>query len=131
MKHTKIDYINYRITRAEEALKDAKTLAEIESWNSCVNRLYYACFYVVSALLLDLDIQPKTHKGIKINFLKHFIKSGKIDKYFGKLYSDLNDWRGEGDYADFIDFDKEMVLPLIPETEKFIKKINNKIKYYE
>lgn len=128
MKFTKVDHINYRISRAEEALKDAKALAEIESWNSCVSRLYYACFYVVSALLLDLDLQPKTHKGMKVNFLNHFIKPGKINKDMGKFYTNLHDWRGESDYADFIDFDGEMVLPLIHETEKFIKEIQSKIK---
>ena len=131
MEYKKKDYIIYRITRADDALKDAITLAEKERWNSCVNRLYYACFYIVSALLLDIDIQPKTHKGIKINFLNHFVKTDMINKKYGKFYSDLHDWRGEVDYADFVDFNKDMVLPLIPDTEKFIEQIKLKIKYYE
>ena len=127
MEHTKADYIEYRIGRSEEAFKDAKLLAGNESWNSCVNRLYYACFYVVSGLLLDIDIQPKTHKGIKINFLMHFVKTEKIDKNLGKFYTNLHDWRGEGDYADYVDFNKTMVFPLIAETEIFINTIKNLI----
>jgi len=45
------DCLNYRIQRSFETFKDAKLLAEHKSMNSCVNRLYYACFYAVSAIL--------------------------------------------------------------------------------
>ena len=41
--------IQYRLVRAEEAYHDAQILAQSGSWNSCVNRLYYSCFYAVSA----------------------------------------------------------------------------------
>lgn len=44
--------INYRIERALEVLKDARTLANAGGWNSCINRLYYSCFYAITALLL-------------------------------------------------------------------------------
>jgi|GEM_PF-3812847 len=33
------DYINYRLSRAENTLNDAKILAKSNSWNSCGNRL--------------------------------------------------------------------------------------------
>jgi uncharacterized protein len=46
------DLVLYRMTRADESLEDARILAKAERWNACVNRLYYACFYGVSALLV-------------------------------------------------------------------------------
>ena len=52
--------------------------------------------------------------------MSEFIKTGKIEKDFGKLYSDLFDWRQEGDYSDFVLFDEELTLPLIQKSEKFI-----------
>jgi uncharacterized protein len=114
------DYIKYRLKRASDTLADAKLLADNGSWNSSINRLYYACFYAVSALLFSQSIEAKTHKGIRIKFMSEFIKTGKFDKDFGKLYSDLFDWRQEGDYSDFVQFDKELTLPLIQKSEKFI-----------
>ncbi|MFU8844198.1 MAG: HEPN domain-containing protein [Bacteroidales bacterium] len=131
MKKSKAEYIKYRVKRADEAFLSAIILAQAESWNACISQLYYASFYIVSALLLDIDIQPKTHKGVKISFLNHFVKSGLVKKKFGVLYSNLHDWRSESDYADFIDFDKEHILSLLPESENFIKEIKSKIKYYE
>ncbi|MBF0353001.1 MAG: HEPN domain-containing protein [SAR324 cluster bacterium] len=46
------DLVNYRLTRSEETLEEARILANVGHWNACVNRLYYACFYAVSALLI-------------------------------------------------------------------------------
>jgi uncharacterized protein (UPF0332 family) len=116
----KEEYINYRLQRTLETLNDAKLLASNGSWNSTVNRLYYACFYAVSALLFSLEIEAKTHKGVRIKFMSEFIRSGKIDKEFGKLYSDLFDFRQESDYSDFISPDKELILSLLKKSEEFI-----------
>lgn len=117
------DYINYRFRKAEETYADAKLLAGNKSWNSCVNRLYYSCFYTVSALLIKNGLEAKSHNGIRTLFFKEFIKTGKLSKDFGKLYSDLFDWRNKGDYADFIDFSGKDVDPLLNRTEEFLNTI--------
>ncbi len=122
------DLIKYRLEKAFETLADASLLAESGRWNSCIHRLYYASFYSVNALLLKNNFRTHTHNGCKSKFQHEFIKTGIIDKNFGKLYSDLFDWRQEGDYADFIDFDKETVIPLIAQVEEFIETINGLIK---
>lgn len=44
------------------------------------------------------------------------------------IYIDLFDCRQAGDYADFVDFDKEKTLPLIPRTENLLIKIEELIK---
>ena len=51
MKEAKDNLVRYRITKARETIEDARILANANRWNPCVNRLYYACFYAVSALL--------------------------------------------------------------------------------
>lgn len=84
-----------------------------------MNRLYYSSFYLVSALLYQNDIKSETHNGVKTQFNLNYIKPGLIDVRFGKLYSNLFDWRQESDYADFIDFDEETVSPLIGQVEEF------------
>jgi len=50
-KSLKQDFIDYRIEGAKETLKAAKLLADNGHWNSVINRLYYVCFYAISALL--------------------------------------------------------------------------------
>lgn len=89
MSSTKEDLIRYRIARAKDTLDDAQILAEKEKWNSAINRLYYAAYYAVVALLLRDDLKPTTHNGAKSNFSEYFIKTGKLDKELGKVFSQL------------------------------------------
>jgi uncharacterized protein (UPF0332 family) len=46
------DVVLYRLQRAQQTLEDARLLANASRSNPCVNRLYYACFYAISGLLL-------------------------------------------------------------------------------
>ncbi len=119
MNGSKNEYINYRLSKSKEIFEDAILLADNQRWNSCVNRLYYSSFYLVSSLLIKQGVKSESHNGVKTQFNLHFIKSGKLDIKYGKLYSNLFHWRQESDYADFIDFDEETVKPLINEVIEF------------
>lgn len=121
MKGTKKDLIHYRMSRAYETLEDARLLAQENRWNSVVNRLYYAAFYAVIALLLHIDQHSSTHSGTQSNFSRYFIKTGLIEKSLGKSYSELFSWRHKGDYGDLFDFDKEKLQPLFEPVENLIK----------
>ena len=124
---TKEDYINYRIDRAYEALEDAKLLAENDRWNTAVNRLYYSSFYAVIALLIKNGIETQTHDGVRTQFGLLFVKTGIIDKKFGKLFSKLFDYRLKGDYGDLFNFDKDIVEPLFDDVELMINTIKKEL----
>lgn len=79
------------------------------------------------ALLLTSDLKPTTHNGAKYNFSEHFIKTGKIKKEFGKIYSQLFTWRQKGDYDDLFDFDKDKVLPYFPSVISLIEEIEKMV----
>ena len=42
--------LNYRTQKAEKALVEAKDNSTLEHWNLVANRLYYAVFYMASAM---------------------------------------------------------------------------------
>ena len=46
-------YVRYRLEKAQEVYEAACVLYNAAQWNSVINRLYYACFYSASALLLS------------------------------------------------------------------------------
>jgi len=127
MTGSKEDLIKYRIIRAKDTLDDAMILADKRKWNSSINRLYYAAYYAVMALLLKNDIKPTTHNGAKSNFSEHFIKTGLIPLRFGKMYSQLFTWRQKGDYDDFFDFEKEKVYPYFEPVKELIDIIEAKL----
>jgi uncharacterized protein len=115
------EYINYRIEKSEEAYQDALILYKSGSWNATVNRLYYACYYLVSALCLKNGFESKTHTGLKNQLNLNYIKTRKIPVEMGRLYADLFDSRQKGDYGDLFDFDKETVESLLNPVKEFLE----------
>ena len=125
--NSKDSYIEYRIKKAEESLRDALFLIEKGSWNAAINRLYYSYFYAVLALLYQNNIEVKSHKGVRNQLSQKFIKTGIISKEFGQIYSDLFDFRQKGDYGDFFDFDSKKVVPFVPKVKEFIEVVKKLI----
>ena len=121
MTGTKDELVRYRLQRAKDTLEDARILADNQRWNSAINRLYYASYYAVTALLLDADLNPSTHNGAKSNFTEHFVKTNRIDKEYGKIYSQLFTWRQKGDYDDLFDFSEDKVMPYFNPVADLIK----------
>ncbi|CCI27094.1 MAG: HEPN domain-containing protein [Microcystis aeruginosa Ma_QC_Ca_00000000_S207] len=111
--------IRYRLNRAEEAYQDACSLADGARWNSCINRLYYSCFYAVTALLAYDNLSSPKHTGVRSLFNKNYIRSEIISKDFGAIYNELFEYRLEADYTDFADFDELQVLPFIAKVRDF------------
>lgn len=117
------DLVLYRLQRARQTLEDARLLANASRWNPCVNRLYYACFYAISALLLQDGLSSSKHTGVRSLFNRHYVRTGKVPKELAQIYNDLLERRHEGDYMDFVDFEEAQVLPWIARAERFIDHI--------
>jgi uncharacterized protein (UPF0332 family) len=117
------ELIKYRHLRALETYEEAVILAKENHWNATANRLYYACFYAVSGLLLKNGLSNSTHNGVKTEFHKSFVKSGLISKQSGRTYSRLFNLRQEGDYLDFKRLEKEDVDSFFQEAKDFITEI--------
>ncbi len=96
MTGTTKDLIYYRLERAKETLEDAKLLADKQRWNSAINRLYYAAYYAVTALLHSENFKTTTHNGTKAMFSEHFIKTGLFPAELGKIYSQLFNMETKG-----------------------------------
>lgn len=96
------ELIAYRLQRARESLEDARILADAKRWNPCVNRLYYACFYAVSALLAQEGLSSSKHSGVRSLFNQHFVKTNVIAARTAWIFNDLFERCQEGDYVDFV-----------------------------
>lgn len=113
----------YRLERAKDTVQEAVDMLEKDHYNAAINRLYYACYYAVSALLIKSSIQAHTHSGVKQMFGMSFIVNGKLSRSYNITYSELFDKRHSGDYDDFLSFDRETVERLLPDTQAFIEAI--------
>ena len=118
----KDDYIKYRIERANNTLDDAILLFEKGSLGSAINRMYYSAFYPTIALLLEKDMEVKSHNGVKNNVGK-LVLEGELDKQHAVTFGILSNLRHKGDYDDLFDLDAKTVEQLIEPVKCFISDI--------
>lgn len=123
MRASDQELIAYRLRRASESVEDASILAEAGRWNPCVNRLYYACFYAVSALLASKGLSSSRHTGVRSLFNEHFVRTRRIDKETAKVFHDMFERRQEGDYVDFVQFEASQVHRWVPEVREFVRRV--------
>ncbi len=121
------ELINYRLGRASDALEEVEALANIEHWNACINRLYYACFYAVIALLIKHNLSSSKHSGVRSLFNKEFVKSGIIDKDFSKWLHKAFDLRQGADYQADYQVTTELAEMTLNNAVAFVNEIKSKI----
>ena len=85
-------------------------------------------FYAVNALLVQSEIHASSHSGTRSQFSLHYIKTGKLDKKFGKLLTELYDWRQKGDYENIFDYNAESIEPMFSQVIEMIEAIDREIK---
>lgn len=119
--------VAFRLQKGIETLEEAKGIATLGYWNAVANRLYYACYYVTSALLIKNKYAAQTHRGIIHLLGMHFIKKGIVSQDSGKLYSKLFELRQTGDYDDLFNLSESDVKPMISAAKKYIDELINLI----
>lgn len=112
--------VKYRLDRADETIKEAELLANEAHYNAAVNRLYYACFYATTALLISNGISTSSHAGTKTMLGLNFVSKGLLSNGHGKTFTRLFEIRHSGDYDDFVYCDKEMVDEYLPKAIDYI-----------
>lgn len=127
MSYSKEELVRHRIERARESLQDAEYLLGEERWNGAANRMYYACFYMVSAYLAFKGFSAATHSGLKSAFNQELIKTGRIDRSDGVLFNRLFAIRQEADYEDFAEIQPDEIKSLLPKINGLIRDIEDVI----
>jgi len=128
MTEEKRALVEYRLKRAYETIDEAKIMLNGGHLNAYVNRLYYACFYAVSALLLTKGLSTGKHGYLRSLLHRDFIKTGLIPQNLGAHFDLLFDSRHTGDYDDFVTFKTEQIAGWLKPTEEFIAHIDRLIK---
>ena len=94
--------VAYRKVKSYATLWEAEDMIATEHWNLAVQRMYYACFYMASALLLSTGLKAQTHNGVVGQLGLNYVSKGLLTKDEGRLYSRLLQHRITGDYNDLI-----------------------------
>ena len=115
--------VEFRIEKSLRAYAEAKGVIELKYWETIANRLYYAAYNAVSALLIANGDTAQTHSGVIHIFGQQFIKTGLFPAEIGRLYHSLFSMRQTGDYDDTYGLTEDDVLPFVEPTGQLIAKV--------
>ncbi len=112
--------IDYRIEEAHDALEEATILLQRRKARGALNRVYYAMFYAVLALLASRELSASKHTGAIALFHREFVKTGAIPVEVAKSLDIAFDLRNKSDYRDFVEPDLMQVEELREAAAHFI-----------
>lgn len=116
----KIELAKYRIEKAKRILDDARKLFELNSYDSAVNRAYYAILTASRALLILRGVDPETHDGVKTMLSKEYIKTSILPTEFSEIFRSLSAKGTDSDYGDFIEITFEEAKDSLEKAKKFV-----------
>ena len=122
------EIVNYWLEKAKDSLEAAKDELEAGRLSFSVNRIYYACFYVVSAVLLQKGLKFKKHSGVRAAFHKHLVKSGLVSREIGQFYDEMFEARQRADYIELVHFKREQIEKWLEKAREFIEAVQTLIK---
>lgn len=121
------DIIKYRMENAENMIAEVESHRNNGFYNTAVNRMYYACYYAASAMLVSLGIEVKSHDGVRQSLGQHVVLAGKLSAEQGRFYSRLFAKRSTGDYDDFVNHTLDTVDELLPQAQHFISVLKKEL----
>lgn len=98
---TRIDLSRYRLQKAKEMLASAKRDMEAEDYASANNRVYYAIFHAMRAVLALDGEDYKKHSAVIARFTLNYLKPEILPREYSKLISNASLIRNRSDYEDF------------------------------
>ena len=119
--------VNREMEKAERTFEDVLFCLRENKWETAANRLYYALFHAMSALLINDEFQVKRHRGVLALFGEHYVRTEIFSKKDGAILSDLVIMRDNADYNCFYEADEEKLSPYIEPTRMLIQKIKQYI----
>jgi uncharacterized protein (UPF0332 family) len=122
-EQTRDDLIKYRLEQARDTIEVVDLLIKNDKLSSAINRIYYGMFYSLLALALQFNFETSKHQQLIGWFNKEFIRTGLIEKEFGRILREAFENRTSGDYDSFVIFDQAEVLLLFSDMKSFIEQI--------
>lgn len=108
------------LEKAEQAIASARQVLSAGDAGLATNRVYYACFYAASAVLLERRLQFVKHTGVRAALHQHLVRPGVIEADLGRFYDTAFTERQEADYNAMTIFDPQIVAQRLGQAERFV-----------
>lgn len=119
--------VTLELKKALETYEEIEVLVSANKWSGAANRLYYAVFHAINALLIHDGHSVNTHRGSHAIFNLHYIKTGFFPIEYGRLYNQLQTMREESDYNCVFEVEPEVLKERLEPARNLISKIKERL----
>ena len=119
--------VRLQMEKAHNNFNQIPLLQEAGYWDNVANRLYYALFHAVSALLINDGHSVSSHRGAVGSFGQYYVTTGIFTIEEGRHYSRLQGLREKADYNCTYNATEKDIAPKIEPTRQLIEKIEKYI----
>ena len=119
--------VGLELEKAQKTYEEFEIMQREERWNAAANRLYYALFHAISALLINEGYNVKSHRGVQTLFGLHYVHAKIFTSEDGRVLTDLMIMRDNADYNCFYEAARQNVVPNIIPATRLIEKIKQRI----
>ena len=112
--------VRYRLEQADEALAAARLNLTSGLQRSAVNRVYYAMFYGVLALLATRQSETSMHSGAISQFDQLYVKPALLPRDFSRWLHDAFLNRQAADYGSELNLSREDIDALVAHARDFL-----------
>jgi uncharacterized protein (UPF0332 family) len=118
-----MDRIDHLFMKAQKYLRSAALLFEMEDFDSCASRAYFAMFYAAQACLMaDVGSIP-ARQSIRSAFLQRFVDTGRLPRHAGEALREAADLQELGDYAHDFAIESAAAERILQEAEAFVNSL--------
>ena len=119
----KLKMIRAWIEQADQKIVVAQKLLDLDYYDDATSRAYYGMFYAAKAALLSVDVDTKSHAGVLNQFSQQFIKTGQIDKSFGRMLALVMQARETSDYSPEITVSQANAEAILDDAQAFVTQV--------
>ncbi|MDX1547613.1 MAG: HEPN domain-containing protein [Rhodothermales bacterium] len=106
--------------KAQTYLRSAAVLLELEDYDSCASRAYFAMFYAAQALLVNENGALPEKKGIRSAFVEQFVDGGTLPEQAGNALHYAYELQERGDYSHTFAVEQGEAERVLQEAEAFV-----------
>jgi uncharacterized protein (UPF0332 family) len=113
------------LRQASSAHRAARLLRDAGLHNDALNRLYYALYHTVTALLLTTGVEPRRHRALPGLLGTHF--STSLSPTDLSIVARAATWRDLADYERTWEANAEVTLQAFAEIEPLIERVRQMV----
>jgi uncharacterized protein (UPF0332 family) len=118
-----MDKIRALENKAQKYLRSAAVLLELEDFDSCASRAYFAMFYAAQAALLQETLSFSSKQGIRSAFVERFVETGRLPLHAAGVLDRGAELQEIGDFAYDHAVSRADAEQILSESEAFVNSI--------